>query len=230
MPFTRVSVPTSPCSPRKAKPPMNPLPGRERQRVAVQHPRDRDGDDGDPRHHHHVQDALRPGHSSVEEGQAGGHQQDKRGTREHPRGRTSINLHTGLLACLPHRLGSADFVECADVFRFCEKGIFMFHPCFTARRGREPVPFCRVGNCDRVGDACLRGMGGSPIVIVGGGFAGGNAAATLREEGFTGPVVIVGPEPGVPFGRPSLSKTYLRSEEDLEGGTSGQPTGTPTTV
>jgi 3-phenylpropionate/trans-cinnamate dioxygenase ferredoxin reductase subunit len=54
-------------------------------------------------------------------------------------------------------------------------------------------------------------------VIVGGGFAGGNAAATLREEGFTGPVVIVGPEPGVPFGRPPLSKTYLRSAEDLEG-------------
>lgn len=54
-------------------------------------------------------------------------------------------------------------------------------------------------------------------MIVGGGFAGGNAAATLREEGFTGPVVIVGPEPGVPFGRPPLSKTYLRSEEDLEG-------------
>jgi 3-phenylpropionate/trans-cinnamate dioxygenase ferredoxin reductase subunit len=56
-----------------------------------------------------------------------------------------------------------------------------------------------------------------PIVIVGGGLAGGNAAATLREEGFGGPVVIVGPEPGVPFGRPPLSKTYLRSEEDLTG-------------
>jgi len=54
-------------------------------------------------------------------------------------------------------------------------------------------------------------------VIVGGGFAGGNAAATLRDEGFAGPVVIVGPEPGVPFGRPPLSKTYLRSEEDLDG-------------
>ena len=54
-------------------------------------------------------------------------------------------------------------------------------------------------------------------MIVGGGFAGGNAAATLREEGFAGPVVIVSQEPGVPFGRPPLSKTYLRSEEDLEG-------------
>ncbi|MGH3197175.1 MAG: NAD(P)/FAD-dependent oxidoreductase [Streptosporangiaceae bacterium] len=60
-------------------------------------------------------------------------------------------------------------------------------------------------------------ISGSPIVIVGGGIAGGNAAATLREEGFTGPVVIVSREPGVPFGRPPLSKTYLRSEEDLEG-------------
>ena len=58
---------------------------------------------------------------------------------------------------------------------------------------------------------------GSPIVIVGGGVAGGNAAATLREEGYAGPVVLVSQEPGVPFGRPPLSKTYLRSEEDLGG-------------
>jgi len=54
-------------------------------------------------------------------------------------------------------------------------------------------------------------------VIVGSGLAGGNAAATLREEGFAGPVVIISREPGVPFGRPPLSKTYLRSEEDLDG-------------
>jgi 3-phenylpropionate/trans-cinnamate dioxygenase ferredoxin reductase component len=53
------------------------------------------------------------------------------------------------------------------------------------------------------------------MVIVGGGLAGGNAAATLREEGFPGPVVLISPEPSVPFGRPPLSKTYLRSEEDL---------------
>jgi 3-phenylpropionate/trans-cinnamate dioxygenase ferredoxin reductase component len=59
-------------------------------------------------------------------------------------------------------------------------------------------------------------ISGSPIVIIGGGIAGGNAAATLREEGFAGPVVIVSREPGVPFGRPPLSKTYLRSEEDLK--------------
>jgi 3-phenylpropionate/trans-cinnamate dioxygenase ferredoxin reductase subunit len=59
--------------------------------------------------------------------------------------------------------------------------------------------------------------GGQPIVIVGGGLAGGNAAATLRDEGFQGRVVLIGSEPGIPFGRPPLSKTYLRSEEDLDG-------------
>ena len=58
---------------------------------------------------------------------------------------------------------------------------------------------------------------GKPLVIVGGGLAGGNAAATLRDEGFQHRVVLIGREPGVPFGRPPLSKTYLRSEEDLDG-------------
>jgi 3-phenylpropionate/trans-cinnamate dioxygenase ferredoxin reductase component len=58
---------------------------------------------------------------------------------------------------------------------------------------------------------------GNPFVIIGGGLAGGNAAATLRDEGFPRPVVLIGHEPGVPFGRPPLSKTYLRSEEDLDG-------------
>ena len=53
--------------------------------------------------------------------------------------------------------------------------------------------------------------------MAGGGVAGGNAAAALREEGFSGRVVIISQEPGVPFGRPPLSKTYLRSEEELDG-------------
>jgi 3-phenylpropionate/trans-cinnamate dioxygenase ferredoxin reductase component len=66
-------------------------------------------------------------------------------------------------------------------------------------------------------DCVAERTSGNPIVIVGGGLAGGNAAATLREEGFAGPVVLLGREPGVPFGRPPLSKTYLRSEEDLDG-------------
>ena len=59
--------------------------------------------------------------------------------------------------------------------------------------------------------------GGDAIVIVGGGLAGGNAAVTLREEGYRGRVALISREPGIPFGRPPLSKTYLRSEEDLDG-------------
>jgi len=55
------------------------------------------------------------------------------------------------------------------------------------------------------------------MMIIGGGLAGGNAAATLRDEGYDGPVVLISREPGVPFGRPPLSKTYLRSEEELDG-------------
>jgi len=54
-------------------------------------------------------------------------------------------------------------------------------------------------------------------VVIGGGLTGGNAAATLREEGFPGPVMLISAEPGVPFGRPPMSKTYLRSEEELDG-------------
>jgi 3-phenylpropionate/trans-cinnamate dioxygenase ferredoxin reductase component len=55
------------------------------------------------------------------------------------------------------------------------------------------------------------------IVIVGGGQAGANVAVALREEGFDGEVAILGDEPGLPFGRPPLSKTYLKGEEDLGG-------------
>jgi 3-phenylpropionate/trans-cinnamate dioxygenase ferredoxin reductase component len=59
--------------------------------------------------------------------------------------------------------------------------------------------------------------GGAGIVIVGGAMTGGNAAATLREEGYRDRLTMISPEPGEPFGRPPLSKTYLRSEEDLAG-------------
>src|SRR2546429_80449 len=60
-----------------------------------------------------------------------------------------------------------------------------------------------------------KATGEQVVVIVGTGLAGGNAAVTLREEGWRGHIVLLGAEPGIPFGRPPLSKTYLRGEEDL---------------
>lgn len=54
------------------------------------------------------------------------------------------------------------------------------------------------------------------VVIVGGGHAGGQAAASLRQEGYAGPVVLLAEEPQVPYQRPPLSKQYLAGEWGLE--------------
>ena len=53
-----------------------------------------------------------------------------------------------------------------------------------------------------------------PFVVVGAGLAGAKAAETLREEGFDGPVVLVGAEPERPYERPPLSKQYLLGRAD----------------
>ena len=54
-----------------------------------------------------------------------------------------------------------------------------------------------------------------PIVIVGAGLTGGTAAKTLRKLGYAGELLIVAGESSLPFGRPPLTKGYLRGEEDL---------------
>ncbi|MGX6568303.1 NAD(P)/FAD-dependent oxidoreductase [Cupriavidus necator] len=50
------------------------------------------------------------------------------------------------------------------------------------------------------------------IVIVGAGQAGGWAAQTLRNEGFTGRLVLIGDEAHPPHERPPLSKAVLAGE------------------
>src|SRR5262249_27905742 len=47
------------------------------------------------------------------------------------------------------------------------------------------------------------------FVIVGASLTGAKAAETLREQGFTGRLVLVGEEPHRPYERPPLSKGYL---------------------
>jgi 3-phenylpropionate/trans-cinnamate dioxygenase ferredoxin reductase subunit len=47
------------------------------------------------------------------------------------------------------------------------------------------------------------------FVIAGAGLAGAKAAETLRAEGFTGRVVLIGAEPHRPYERPPLSKGLL---------------------
>jgi 3-phenylpropionate/trans-cinnamate dioxygenase ferredoxin reductase component len=55
-----------------------------------------------------------------------------------------------------------------------------------------------------------------PFVIVGAGLAGAKAAETLREEGFDGPVVLVGEEPDPPYERPALSKEYMLGKAERD--------------
>lgn len=56
-------------------------------------------------------------------------------------------------------------------------------------------------------------------VIVGGGHAGFHLAANLRDKGYSKPITIVEAAEGLPYDRPSLSKSYLTRQatrEDIE--------------
>src|SRR5579875_2242868 len=70
----------------------------------------------------------------------------------------------------------------------------------TAPRARRPrrLP---------AGDAAL--MRPPVVAIIGAGQGGFQTAASLREAGFDGAVVLIGEEAGLPYERPPLSKSYL---------------------
>lgn len=55
------------------------------------------------------------------------------------------------------------------------------------------------------------------LIIVGAGHAGGRAALTLREEGYTGRLILIGDEAHLPYERPPLSKGLLQGSIDLAG-------------
>lgn len=102
------------------------------------------------------------------------------------------------------------------------------HACFSLRTGEavrapalNPVACFRV---ERQGDrvfvrdkvdakpqrpASTAGQAPDPVVIVGAGAAGNAVAETLRKEGYGGRIVLIGPEPDLPYDRPNLSKDYL---------------------
>mgnify|MGYP001446769206 CR=1 FL=1 len=54
------------------------------------------------------------------------------------------------------------------------------------------------------------------MVIIGCGQAGGQAAASLRQEKYKGPITMIGQEPYIPYQRPPLSKQYLSGEQEKE--------------
>jgi len=57
----------------------------------------------------------------------------------------------------------------------------------------------------------------APVVaIIGAGQAGFQAAASLRETGFAGRVLLIGDEPVLPYQRPPLSKSYLAGQSGVD--------------
>jgi 3-phenylpropionate/trans-cinnamate dioxygenase ferredoxin reductase component len=52
--------------------------------------------------------------------------------------------------------------------------------------------------------------------IVGAGQAGFQVAASLRQEGFAGRIVLIGDEPVLPYQRPPLSKSYLAGQSGVD--------------
>ncbi len=57
------------------------------------------------------------------------------------------------------------------------------------------------------------------VVIIGGGQAGFQAAASLRAEGYDQRIVIVGDEPHIPYQRPPLSKGFLVGKQEARHAT-----------
>lgn len=50
------------------------------------------------------------------------------------------------------------------------------------------------------------------IYVVGAGHAGGEIAFALRQQGYAGPLTLIGEEAHLPYQRPPLSKAYLKGE------------------
>ena len=59
-------------------------------------------------------------------------------------------------------------------------------------------------------------MAAAVVAVVGAGQAGFQTASSLRQEGFSGRIVLIGDEPALPYQRPPLSKSYLAGESGLD--------------
>jgi 3-phenylpropionate/trans-cinnamate dioxygenase ferredoxin reductase subunit len=59
-------------------------------------------------------------------------------------------------------------------------------------------------------------MAAAVAAIIGAGQAGFQVAASLREEGFDGRIMLIGDEPVLPYQRPPLSKSYLAGETGVD--------------
>ena len=56
----------------------------------------------------------------------------------------------------------------------------------------------------------------SSVLVIGAGLAAWRLVEALRDEGFEGPITVVGDEPHLPYDRPPLSKQVLNGKWGLE--------------
>ncbi len=99
------------------------------------------------------------------------------------------------------------------------------HACFSIRSGEAtcppalgPIQTFKVekrgsgrlvtGKTEPAPQRTLSG-GPSSVLIVGGGAAGSACALALRDEGYTGPIVLISADQDLPCDRPNVSKDYL---------------------
>ncbi|MBV9687163.1 MAG: FAD-dependent oxidoreductase, partial [Alphaproteobacteria bacterium] len=54
------------------------------------------------------------------------------------------------------------------------------------------------------------------VAVIGAGQAGFQAAASLRDGGFAGRILLIGDEPALPYQRPPLSKSYLAGQSGVD--------------
>ena len=54
------------------------------------------------------------------------------------------------------------------------------------------------------------------ILIIGASHAAAQAVDSLRREGHSGPLILAGEEPFLPYQRPPLSKKFLTGELEAE--------------
>ena len=66
------------------------------------------------------------------------------------------------------------------------------------------------------------------MVIVGAGECGARAALALRENGYEGPVTLIGDEPHLPYERPPLSKAAMLPDERRRRGSVDAASASPT--
>jgi NADPH-dependent 2,4-dienoyl-CoA reductase/sulfur reductase-like enzyme/nitrite reductase/ring-hydroxylating ferredoxin subunit len=92
-------------------------------------------------------------------------------------------------------------------------------PCYTVRlEGNDIIVTVPAKPENRRTPAMVRRdpADGRTLVILGAGAAGNAAAETLRQDGFTGHVVMITREMRLPYDRPNLSKGYLSGDAGPE--------------